>query len=566
MERARVEQGTAGERSTPEQREVVRRHGRLLGRTALVSALTLLSRVLGFAREALSALLFGDKSSIYDAFITAWRVPNLFRRLLGEGALATSLQTAITEADHDRGLAAGRRLFLGVMRWATWILLGVCVAIIAAVAWMPDRMPVTGWLWLGNDPAPVRELTIRLMPFVVAVCLAALAGGALQVRGHFASSVWGPCAMNVVWILVLAGVGLAYGWSAAEGELVRERHLGMARALGWGVLAAGAATFAVQIPALRGYGLWPERGEWLGAGAGAQARAGEATAIDVLARALPLAFGAAVYQVNVMVDGLMAEALLAEGGPTTLYYANRIQQMPLGLVAVAATSAVFPALKAFGHTRDFAGVRDLYDRTHLGVCFVALPASAGLFALATPITAVLLQHGAFSAEGVARTAGALRMLALAIIPAGATGLVSRTYFALGDFKTPVRVSIGVLGLNFVLNLALVRGLGMDVAGLTLATAISAWTNVLVLMPKLHRALPPTARELGALARLARMATAALAAGAVAFGAHHLAGGEPRSVIALTVAMAASIAVYLLLAAWMKLPEWAAFSRRFRPGP
>lgn len=171
--------------------EIVDRHKGLVGRTALVSGLTLLSRILGFVREVLSAALFGDKSAIWDAFVTAWRVPNLFRRFFGEGAISTSLQAALTEADGDGGNEAGRRLFLRTGRTMVLLLLSVSLLAMLGAYIVPDA-------FLGSDPAPVRELIVRLLPFVVLICLAALCAGALNVRGHFATPSLAPALMNLV--------------------------------------------------------------------------------------------------------------------------------------------------------------------------------------------------------------------------------------------------------------------------------------------------------------------------------------------------------------------------------
>ncbi len=545
--------------------DVVARHRGLMGRTALLSGLTAISRVLGYAREAVSALLFGDASTIYDAFITAWRVPNLFRRFLGEGALSTSLQTAITEVDADRGNEAGRRLFLDTLRWASLLLLLLCAAVMGLVLLVGDRMPLTGWQWLGNDPEPVREFTLRLMPYVVLICLSALISGALNVRGHFAAPAWGPVAMNVVWIAALCGIGWEFGWRGEpEGVGERVRHLSMARLLGWGVLASGLVQLAIQMPALKRAGLALWRGERSGAPVPARARR-EGGGLAVLRASAPLALGAAVYQINVMIDGLMAESLLREGGPTTLYYANRIQQLPLALVAIAATSAVFPALKALGHEGRLERLRSLHDRTHLGICFIALPASVGLWVLAEPVVAVLLQRGAFTADGVERTAAALRMLSLSLLPAGAVGLVSRTFYALGDFKTPVRVSSAMLVVNVGLNALLVAGLGMDVEGLTLATAVTSWANLAILLPVLLRRVP--AGEDGGPAgiggRLLRTALAAAACGLAALAVHGALGCEPRSASALLLAIGAGAMIYALAARVLGLPEWTDLMGRLR---
>src|SRR4029079_2990298 len=146
--------------------DVVARHGGLVGRTALVSALTLASRIIGFARESLAAAIFGDASAVNDAFVTAWRVPNLFRSLLGEGAMSTGLQTARPKVDAEGSDEAGRRLFLAIARIVGSLLIVLCGVLMLVVYWLPDRMPFTDFAWLGDHPALVRELTVRMLPFV----------------------------------------------------------------------------------------------------------------------------------------------------------------------------------------------------------------------------------------------------------------------------------------------------------------------------------------------------------------------------------------------------------------
>lgn len=539
------------------------RHGRLGLRAALVSSMTLVSRILGFVRESLALMLWGDRSGIFDAFITAYRVPNLFRRFLGEGALSTSFQTALTSVDADHGEDVGRLLFWRTLRLLLAILVGLALVMMGAVSLMPDQMPVTGWAWLGEDPGPVRDLTIRVMPFVVLVCISALFTGALHVRGRFGAPAIAPAAMNVAWILVLLGIWWAFGSEAPSSEEELEnsldgkaRHLAMTHVLAWGVLFAGVVQLAVQWPALRRAGF-----------VGGVRRAmtlpeGAPGPMDVLRRAAPLALGAAVYQVNVMIDGLMAEAL-PDGGPTAHYMANRLQQFPLALIAVAATSAVFPLLQELGHGGKKSALRALHDRTHLSIAAVALPATFGLMALAVPVIEVTFEHGEFGPEGVVRMAGALQVLCLAILPAGATGLVARTYYAMGDFVTPVKVSVAMLVLNVGLNAWFLFGMGMDVEGLALATAITSALNVSLLVPGLTRRLGLPASEHPWLGTFARILLAALACGGSAWLVEHALDGVVGGTIALAVAMPVGGAVYVGVASLVRVPIVLEIAGRFR---
>ncbi len=536
---------------------VIGRHGGVLKRTALISVLTLASRILGFVREVLSAILFGDRSAIFDAFLTAWRVPNLFRRFFGEGALSTSLQTALVKEDTERGDAAGRALFHATLWRTSWILLAACL--VAALGLQLLR-PYVGLGFLGDEVSALAaiELSVRLLPFVPLICLAALTAGALQVRGHYASPALAPVAMNMGWIAVLAVLLLV-----ARGA----EPIDQARWLAWGVLAAGSLQLFVQLPALRRHGLWgrgpdeaaPEQGSG----------PGKSSAADVLRRAAPLALGAAVYQINVMIDGLMAKGLLADGGATAHYFANRVQQFPLALIAIAATSAVFPKLKALAQVGRRHELRELHDRTQAAIAFLALPASAGLLALSPWVSAALFQHGNYGAEGVDRLAGALSMLSLALLPAGAVGLTSRLYYALDDFRHPVRVSIGMLALNTGLNVLFVMVLGMDVEGLALATACSSWMNLALLLPGLHGQLGlPPARP-GDVGHLPRILVAAVVTGVVAQATARLVelvvpedlGPGLSAALILVPAMLAGGLGLALAAQALGLPEWRALKRR-----
>ncbi len=526
----------------PADRDITSRHKKLGRRTLLVSAMTLVSRILGFVREALSAALFGDKSAVYDAFITAWRIPNMLRRFLGEGALATSFQTALTEVDGDQGNAAGANLFRATAWRLAAVLLGVTIMLVAGVLLVPDQMPFTGWNWLGADPEPVRELAARVMPFTIFICMAALLGGGLQVRGHFTAPALAPAAMNVVWILTLVGIALAFGYSR-EAIIDPAEHMAMARWLAGGVLFAGVVQLAVQIPALYRTGL-------VGVNT-AKAAAPPGAVRDVLWRTLPMALGAAVYQINVMVDGLMAESLLDNGGPTLHYYANRVQQFPMALIAIAATSAIFPLLKAHGHKQEWQPMRNLYNRTHFSVALFALPASVGLFVLSEPVVRVLFHHGAFSEVGVQRTSDALRMLCLAILPAGAAGLCARTYYALGNFSAPVRISVVMLLVNIVLNLVLIQRFDMDVDGLALSTAITSWLTLIAMLPGLRKSLPKAKETMWP--QFVKLILPSLLCAGLAWGTWHGLEGKLWSPVLLALAIALGAGGYFALARAMRIP-------------
>jgi putative peptidoglycan lipid II flippase len=259
--------------------------------------------------------------------------------------------------------------------------------------------------------------------------------------------------------------------------------------------------------------------------------------------------------------------LLADGGPTAHYLANRLQQFPLALIAVAATNAVFPALFALGHRGERVELAALHRRTQRSVLFFALPATFGLFALAGPVVAACYGHGAFGASGIERTTLALRALTLAIVPAGAVGLVARTYYALGDMRWPVVSSAIALVVNAVLNVALVVGLGMDVEGLALATAFSSWLHLGLLVPGLRtrHGLPAPTAEQRARWRgaLARMLAAALASAMAGYAVEAAATPYLSAAGGLALGIGTAAAVHLGLAHAFGLPEVRTLTERLR---
>jgi putative peptidoglycan lipid II flippase len=399
------------------------------------------------------------------------------------------------------------------------------------------------------------------MPFVVFVCLAAVVGGALQVRGHFASTALAPVLMNVWWISALFLVIGQFGFDRI-GDPAQEygRQMGIARMLAWYVMIAGMILLGAQLPALRSRGFF---------GSGSLGQAVEAPrelrvrVWRVLREAAPLALGAAVYQVNMMVTGFMAQGLLSSGGPSVLYYATRVQQLPLSLVSAAATAAVFPALAALGHEQRRGELRKLHDDTHLAIAFAALPAVFGLYLFADPIMSVCFEHGAFGPEGTARGAAALRALSLAILPAGATGLVARTLYALGEYRLPVRISILVLVLNAGLNFALVLGLGMDANGLALSTAISAWVHLLILLPALRGRLGPSAQAAEIRSRLLRLLLASGVAVGLARVLWAFLARSCSTAVGLLSCIVFAVGAYALLCQLLRVPEWRAALSRVR---
>ncbi|MFN9786430.1 MAG: murein biosynthesis integral membrane protein MurJ [Planctomycetia bacterium] len=536
--------------SQAEPDRLVARHTGLVKRAAWISGLTLASRFVGYARETLAAGLFGDKSAALDAFVTAWRIPNLFRGLMGEGAIATAMQTELTRAEHERGVDRSNALFRGLFALVGAASLALVGLLVVCVVAMPDRMPWTDWPWLGADPAPVRELVARMLPFVVFACLAAVAGGALQVRGRFVAWAAAPALMNAVWIAALLWTASRHGWSTLVGAAELERQLAMARELAWLVLGAGSVLLLAQLPSVAGEGLL-RRGEpipW------AEVR-------GVFARSAPIALGVAVFQVNIFVAGLYAEALLADGGPSIFWWVTRLQQLPLSLVSVAAASAVFPLLAAHASRGELGACAKLHKDTHHAILFLALPATASLVAIAPEIVSACFERGAFGPEGVQRGGAALRWLALAIVPVGAASWCARAHYALGETRQPLFAALASAGVNLVAAPLFITRLGMDVAGLCAASALAAGVQMVILGVSLRRLLPRTGepRWRRLLLPTGLGILTALVARAVFIGA----SPGPTTVAQLLVAILCGSTTYVLGSLLLGSPELAGLRARLR---
>ncbi len=527
--------------ASAESDRVVTRHSGLVKRAAWISGLTLVSRLVGYGRETLAASLFGDKSSALDAFVTAWRVPNLFRGLMGEGAIATALQTQFTKTEHHDGATAAAALFRGLfvaVGAISAVLVGVLVLVVLALPETPDQ-------------AVVKVLTARMLPFVVFACLAAVAGGALQVRGRFLAYAAAPALMNVVWIGALVWTAQRHGWTTLLGAAEDARQLAMAHELAWLVLLAGSILLLAQVPSLAKEGLLRQAQAipW------SQVRA-------TLVQSLPIAFGVAVFQVNVFLAGLYAQAFLSEGGASIFWWVTRLQQLPLSLVSVAAASAAFPLLAAHTTRGDHLSAAKLHKDVHHAILFLALPATASLLAIAPEIVSACFEHGAFGPEGVARGGRALQWLALAIVPVGAASWCARAHYALGDTTTPLKAALASALVNVVLAPVCILVWDMDVAGLCAASAAAAYVQLGILGWSLRSLLPRTGepRAWRLLAPIGLGLVTALAARLVFLNAPE----GPTSVLRLLVAILVGTVVYVVGAKLLRLPELQALKRPSRP--
>jgi putative peptidoglycan lipid II flippase len=507
---------------------------------AVVSAATLASRVLGFLRDLLIARLFGAGVAT-DAFFVAFRLPNLLRRLVAEGAISSAFIPVFTEYVTTRSRADTLRM-LRAVSGAMLLLLGAVTLLgVLGAPWIV-RLMAPGFF---ANPA-VGDLTVRLarlmFPYLFLVGLAALVMGVLNAHRHFLLPALSPVALNVG--IIIGAVVLA--------PRLPEPVVG----LGLGVLLGGVGQFVLQLP-------------WLGVrGLLVVPRIAfrHPAVRRVLALMAPVIVGQSAGHVGTVINTIIA-SFLAKGSVSYLYYADRLIEFPLGVFAVAIATAVLPTLSEQAARRDERALRETLSFSLRLATFVSMPAAVGLFALSEPIVRVLYERGRFGPAETAGTAAAVAMYALGIVGSTTAKISTQAFFALGDTRTPVKVSVGAMAFNCVLAATLAGPLGH--AGLALALAAATTANAVVLTILLRRRLP--GRPIAG-ARRAWLRTAAVSAGlAFLIGAvSHFAPPPPGRLAEATwlgAVIAGSMAAYVGCHAMLRAEEvglaWGALTRRWR---
>lgn len=445
-----------------------------------ISFFTLLSRITGLLRDVVIGSVFGAGMQT-DAFFVAFRIPNLLRRLVGEGAATAALVPVITEYLTQRPRAEAMAMVRAL--WGV----GLVVLGLLTIAVLLCTVPLVH-LFAPGFAGEKLELTVTLtrVMFVYLPCIGgmALAMGVLHALRHFAAPAFAPVLFN------LAIIPCALWLSGALAEPVMS--------LAYGVIIGGICQVAWQIPALLRHQapLWPC---W-------EPRHPAVRRVAVLL--LPLLFGTGIYQMNQIVSTLLA-SFLKEGSVSALWYATRLFEFPVGVFVVALSTAALPSLAAQAQLHDGDEIRNSLGFALRLINLVSLPASVGLIVLAEPLSSVLFFHGVFSASDVKETAAALQGYAVGLWAVAATRMLSTYLYALQDTRTPVLGGVaaflakvifslmlmgpivlpsntGMLARWFALLNANLVVLDGGTAGLALATSLSAVVNLVLMTIILRR--------------------------------------------------------------------------------
>ncbi len=500
-------------------------------RMLIVAGGTLASRLLGLVRWIVTARLFGTGAAL-DMFLLAFTIPNLFRRLFGEGAVGPAFIPEFSRVLLARE-ANGRNLFRAVLT-ALAVLLGG----ITFVGWLACAVVL-----LVGRPSPEWRLFCVLLsimlPYLPLMCLGALQGAALNVKGHFLVPALAPALLNLCWIAAV----LLYGGTSGV------------MALAGAVLVAGALQYVCQIPLLWRHRL-SVRPLWDLAHPGLR---------RIAKLLLPVVLAGAVFQINVVIDRLIALFCVpGDGAISALGYGTRLMQFPLGVLGLALATAAFPLYSQQAARGDREGLARSVNLGLRAVLLMALPCMAVMAAFNVPVVRVLFERGEFDAVSTARTARVLQYYALGLWAFCGVHVLARAFYALQDTRTPVRIAMMMVGANLVLNLVLVWPL--QEAGLALASSLSSTGNVVLLFLLLRRRLDSLG--LASIGRCAaKSAVAAFvggAAGLFVWGVARTDGGLASAVLALAAGLGTTGALFLICAWAMRsrtLAELVQFRRR-----
>jgi putative peptidoglycan lipid II flippase len=424
----------------------------------VVSLLTVVSRVLGLVRDQLGAAIFGS-SVLNSAFLTAFRLPNLFRRLLGEGSLTAAFLPTLQEELHLGSKPGAFALLNKVVSWLA-VITGTLVGLAMLLFSQSRRLTGQDDKWYL-----VADLTVILFPYLAFVCIAAALNATLNVFQRFAEPALSPIWLNLSMIATLGGAGLHFA-STPMGEM----HWLCA-----GVLVGGFLQMMVPAVVLMRDG-WRPRFDL----------ALSPRVREIAALMTPGFFGTAIYQVNIYVAGLLAYAISDSAG-TLLFYANRLMELPIGVFAIAVSTVVYPLITRHAVENKFTAMGDDYRKGIRFILLINVPAAAGLALLSEPIIRVLFQRGQFTAADTSAMAPLLALFAIGMPFFSTVNLTVRAFYAVKDTKTPVQVA----GVDFVVNLGLslllMRWLGA--AGLVIASTTAIIVQTVLLKRALTRKLP-----------------------------------------------------------------------------
>jgi putative peptidoglycan lipid II flippase len=514
-----------------------------LGRAvATVGGFTLLSRVVGFIRDVVLSAVLGS-GAVADAFFVAFKLPNFFRRLFAEGAFSAAFVPLFSRELQDRGRAEAIAFARQAHAALLLVLVPFSIVLMTGMPWVVALLAPG----LSDDASTFAVEFGRIaFPYLLFISLASLYGGVLNSIDRFAHVAATPILLNLA--LIGAVLGLTpllpnSGYAASIGVAIA----GLLQWL-WLLIACARDNIGMKLVRPR----WTER------------------VARLVKLATPVAIGGGVQQISTMLDVVWA-SLLPVGTISALYYADRIAQLPLGVVGIAIGTALLPLLARQLRAGESESAMANQNRAiEFGLLF-SLPATVALWLLADPIIRVLFQRGQFGPEDTWRTAGALAAFAVGLPAFVLVKALTPGFFAREDTRTPLNVAIVAIVVNVALNIAFLYGTTLAHVGIALATSLSGWLNAVVLAAILRRRAHWIAdRRLTSRSLRTLLATAGMGAalwGALVLLAPTLAHANVRGAMALLGVCLLGLVVYAALGALLGIVRLAElrYVMRRQPG-
>ena len=425
-------------------------HKNIAKAAGIISLATIFCRIAGLGREVVTANFFGT-ALVYDAFLIAFMIPNFFRGLFAEGALSTAFIPVFTgyvttkeKKETERIASIGFTLsFVATSSLVILSILGIFI--------------FSHFFHFSTKVTLILRLLKITLPYLILISLAAIAMGILNSYQHFATPAFAPIMLDLCWI------GAIFLLCPLFGESIEKRIFGLAV----GVLIGGLGQFLIQWPILK------KRKLKLRFNLNFRHPAIKRMVI-LLA---PSVIGVAVTPINILVDSLLA-IRLGEGMVSSLWYANRLMQLPLGIFGVAMATATLPTLSAYFAQGELKKLKETLSFALRNVLFIIIPASVGLILLRRPIISLLFQRGLFNATSAENTAFALLFYAIGLFAYAASIIVVRGFYSIQDTKTPVKVGLLSILANIVLDLILMGPLRQG--GIALSTSFVGMINLGIL--------------------------------------------------------------------------------------
>lgn len=511
--------------------------GQVIRSAGVVGGYTMLSRALGMVRDILMAGFFGTTLPM-SAFVVAFTIPNLFRRLFGEGALSAAFVPVFMETREKEGEEEAwkvARNILSMLTLSLSIIIFLGIVFISFYLMRPD---------IGEKAAMTLPLLRIMLPYTLFICLAAMSMALLNAYHHFATPAFAPSLLNVVWILSVLIV------CPFLGDQPEQQIFGVA----WAVFVAGVLQLGIQIPKLMQYGYRP----------GWELRFGDARIRKVFRLMGPASLGMAVTQINVLIDRLMA-VWIGAWAPAALFFSERLIYFPQGIFATALSTVLLPVFSGHAARADHDRILRTINYALRNLFYVMIPASIGLLVLARPIVQMIFEWKEFGESSTEFTATALMFYAPGLLVFSLSKVFVPAFYAMQDTKTPVKVATGCVLLKIALSLLFIWTwpLHLKHAGLALATVLAEMVNGVVLAWLLHRRLgSPGWREMVTSALRCLGASAVMAVGAY-FLHHHIAQAlreaavvpdKAGQIIAVLAAIIGAMGVYIVLTLILRSPE------------